>query len=220
MILPPIEPGPGDRVSATWMRKFVRYVRSIAPIAGPGLKSSVTPNGTILRADIPLRREAPHSRTPHAYEVRPYMDGSSGYQSVLSWKIYLPTAHLLYWADGETPVESRYMDVRKGMDSRGDGWYDVPVAFGNDASKDVWLRLYRSGGVRKADVGTAPYGGAHDIHVATLLKETRTVEQSVVGAVAITDPCRCEHEGSGSGGGSWGGPSGTESDGGRGRFDL
>lgn len=46
-ILPPA-PSPGDRVSATLLRELIRYTRASTPIAGPGLKSRVTPNGTIL----------------------------------------------------------------------------------------------------------------------------------------------------------------------------
>lgn len=53
MITPPVEPSSGDRISASWMRSFVRYVRAIRPIAGPGVKSSVTPNGTILSCPKP-----------------------------------------------------------------------------------------------------------------------------------------------------------------------
>jgi len=48
MINPPIEPSAGDRVSATWLRGLVRYVRATRPIAGPGLRQRVTPNGTHL----------------------------------------------------------------------------------------------------------------------------------------------------------------------------
>ena len=46
-ILPPA-PSPGDRVSATLLRELTRYIRASTPIAGPGLKSRVSPNGTIL----------------------------------------------------------------------------------------------------------------------------------------------------------------------------
>ena len=58
MITPPVEPSSGDRISASWMRSFVRYVRAIRPIAGPGVKSSVTPNGTILSCPLNPRPAA------------------------------------------------------------------------------------------------------------------------------------------------------------------
>lgn len=45
--LPPA-PSPGDRVSATLLRELIRYIRTSTPIAGTGLKSRVSPNGTIL----------------------------------------------------------------------------------------------------------------------------------------------------------------------------
>lgn len=48
MIGCPAEPMYRDHLSATWMRSLVRYVRSITPLAGPGMKRHVTPNGTIL----------------------------------------------------------------------------------------------------------------------------------------------------------------------------
>lgn len=48
MISAPIAPSADDDISATWMRRLVSYVRAIRPIAGPGVKSRVTPNGTIL----------------------------------------------------------------------------------------------------------------------------------------------------------------------------
>ena len=46
-ILPPA-PSPGDRVSATLLRELIRYIRASTPIAGTGLKSRVSPNGTTL----------------------------------------------------------------------------------------------------------------------------------------------------------------------------
>lgn len=44
----PAEPSAGDRISANWMRELVRYIRSITPLAGPGIKLSAGPNGTTL----------------------------------------------------------------------------------------------------------------------------------------------------------------------------
>lgn len=45
--LPP-SPSPGDRISATLMREVMRYIQASTPIAGRGLSSRNTPNGTIL----------------------------------------------------------------------------------------------------------------------------------------------------------------------------
>ena len=53
MINPPIEPSAGDRVSATLLRSLVRYIRATRPIAGPGLRQRVTPNGTHLSCYLP-----------------------------------------------------------------------------------------------------------------------------------------------------------------------
>lgn len=44
----PAEPSAGDRISASWMRELVRYIRSITLLAGPGIKLSAGPNGTTL----------------------------------------------------------------------------------------------------------------------------------------------------------------------------
>lgn len=50
MNLPPTEPQAHDRLSATWLRDLVRFVRSIRPIAGSGVRMSVGPNGTVISA--------------------------------------------------------------------------------------------------------------------------------------------------------------------------
>lgn len=86
----PAEPSPGDRISASWMRDLVRYIRSIAPVAGPGIKTRATPNGTHLSCDTAVARQK--ATAPHPYEVR--WDGSLD-DGAGGWKIYLPTEHLL-----------------------------------------------------------------------------------------------------------------------------
>jgi len=52
VISAPIAPSSGDKISATWMRALVNYVRAIKPIAGPGIRTSETPNGTILTCPV------------------------------------------------------------------------------------------------------------------------------------------------------------------------
>ena len=59
MINPPVEPSAGDRVSATWLKALLRYVRATRPVAGPGIRSRVTPNGTHLSCSVvPGKRRA------------------------------------------------------------------------------------------------------------------------------------------------------------------
>lgn len=52
----PIAPSSGDKISASWMRALVNYVRAIKPIAGPGIRTLETPNGTILSCPVKPRR--------------------------------------------------------------------------------------------------------------------------------------------------------------------
>lgn len=59
----PIAPSSGDKISATWMRALVNYVRAIKPIAGPGVHTKETPNGTILSCPVkprPAAKSADH----------------------------------------------------------------------------------------------------------------------------------------------------------------
>ena len=58
MISAPIAPSSGDKISASWMRALVNYVRAIKPIAGPGIRTLETPNGTILSCPIKPRPAA------------------------------------------------------------------------------------------------------------------------------------------------------------------
>ena len=59
----PIAPSSGDKISASWMRALVNYVRAIKPIAGPGIRTLETPNGTILSCPVkprPAAKSADH----------------------------------------------------------------------------------------------------------------------------------------------------------------
>lgn len=59
----PIAPSSGDKISASWMRALVNYVRAIKPIAGPGIRTLETPNGTILSCHVkprPAAKSADH----------------------------------------------------------------------------------------------------------------------------------------------------------------
>lgn len=58
MISAPIAPSSGDKISATWTRALVNYVRAIRPIAGPGVHTRETPDGTIITCPIKPRPAA------------------------------------------------------------------------------------------------------------------------------------------------------------------
>lgn len=58
MISAPIAPSSGDKISASWTRALVNYVRAIKPIAGPGIRTFETPNGTILSCPVKPRPAA------------------------------------------------------------------------------------------------------------------------------------------------------------------
>lgn len=46
----PREPHAGDRISAQLIRDIIRCLRRITPLAGPGTRLSVSPNGTTISA--------------------------------------------------------------------------------------------------------------------------------------------------------------------------
>lgn len=94
MITPPTEPNPGERISASWMRNLVRYVRAITPVSGPGVKVVRTPNGTMLSADQPRPskaiskvQETPPYTIRHVVQNETDVDGTIPYTG---WEIYLP----------------------------------------------------------------------------------------------------------------------------------
>lgn len=51
MITLPPEPQPGQPVSANAFRQLIRALRSLYPIAGPGVHLERTPNGTVFKAN-------------------------------------------------------------------------------------------------------------------------------------------------------------------------
>jgi len=144
--------------------------------------------------------DMPGDDMPRPYEVRPYTNEND----TTWWKIYLPTGSLLYWADKDTVPAQRYVNIfeNSSLTNLGDGWYSLGMLGGDFARYEVWLRLYHSAGSREAMIASSPGGGDHDIHIATIYHATNTVRQSVVGALIITDPCKCHDGDSFSTGGS------------------
>lgn len=98
MINPPVEPSAGDRVSATWLKALLRYVRATRPVAGPGIRSRVTPNGTHLSCSVvPGKRRAGGDLTCFRIAGLKYTE-SSGTISAVEVKL----ANLFYRIDGKT----------------------------------------------------------------------------------------------------------------------
>ncbi len=99
MINPPIEPHNGDDLSATWLRSLLRYVRATRPIAGPGLKHRVTPNGTHLYCDLPRGGGGGKAPDLSCFRIAglKYTE-SSGTISAVEVKL----ANLFYRIDGKT----------------------------------------------------------------------------------------------------------------------
>lgn len=98
MINPPVEPSAGDRVSATWLKALLRYVRATRPVAGPGIRSRVTPNGTHLSCSVvPGKRRAGGDLTCFRIAGVEYTE-SNGTISAVEVKL----ANLFYRIDGKT----------------------------------------------------------------------------------------------------------------------
>ena len=81
MISPPTAPSFNDDLSASWMRALVNYVRATRPVAGPGLNSRETPNGTILSSSVKPRttvRTADHGCWKIVLDTREEEGGGVG----------------------------------------------------------------------------------------------------------------------------------------------
>ena len=219
MRLPPIEPVAGQDVSASWMRKFVGYVRAITPISGPWLKASVTPRGTILRVDIPEPKKTPHTPTPHPFLVKlgrhlVYDNLETGVprEEGHCWIVYLPTIdHLVMY--GKEYIEIRYASARRP----GDDWHEIsgwPAP--DDGEQHLWLNIYDDASGKHADLDKEGDGNAeYSVHIAEMHYDANagqaSVYQSVVGAIMLCDAsrhqcdcCHCHDDSSESGSGSSG----------------
>ena len=131
----------GTPLTPSVIKQIHTAVRRYMPIAGNGIRTTVTSGGTIISA-IPAPAPAPKKQKdrPLPFEVRydGTLDSGAG-----GWKIYLPTEHLVQF-DGE------YLDPLNGvtpiLDANGDetGWY----SFNEITLQDdhVWLVISESSG--------------------------------------------------------------------------
>ena len=182
----------GTPLTPSVIKQIHTAVRRYMPIAGNGIRTTVTSGGTIISA-IPAPAPAPKKQKdrPLPFEVRydGTLDSGAG-----GWKIYLPTEHLVQF-DGE------YLDPLNGvtpiLDANGDetGWY----SFNEITLQDdhVWLVISESSG---SGAHSASFENAEDSQAVANIciaevsyeeatqstPETISIKQSVVGAIVMS----------------------------------
>lgn len=149
--LPP-EPSPGDKIKAELIRDLIRAIRERTLIKGPNYALASSPNGTVVKFDMPRPTESENNPLP--FEVR--WDGSLNSSSG-GWRIYLPDVESLCLVKedyeeitGVTPI----------LDAGGNdtSWYTIDDITGS-GTEDVWL------------VVTVPDSGTSATPTAELLSE-------------------------------------------------
>lgn len=177
----------GTPLTPSVIKQIHTAVRRYMPIAGNGIRTSVSAGGTIISA-IPAPAPKNQKDKPLPFEVRydGTLDSGAG-----GWKIYLPTEHLVQF-DGAylDPLN----DVTPILDSNGDetGWYSFDEITLHD--DHVWLVISESSGAYTASFGNAEDQQAvANICIADVsyeadtqsTPETITIKQSVVGALVF-----------------------------------
>lgn len=71
---------PGDKITRTWIDELLRAIRRQRPVAGPGLRTRITPDGTVLTVTAAPERPANAGLAPFAVRFH------AG-----QWEIYMPT---------------------------------------------------------------------------------------------------------------------------------
>ena len=180
----------GTPLTPSVIKQIHTAVRRYMPIAGNGIRTSVTAGGTIISA-IPAPAPKKQKDKPLPFEVRydGTLDSGAG-----GWKIYLPTEHLLQFdgtyldpLDGVTPI----------LDANGDetGWYSFDEITLHD--DHVWLVISESSG---SGAHTASFENAEDQYAVANIciaevsyeaatestPETIDIKQSVVGAIVMS----------------------------------
>ena len=182
------DPIVGTPLTPSVIRQIHTAVRRYMPIAGNGIRTSVTAGGTIISA-IPAPASKKQKDKPLPFEVRydGTLDSGAG-----GWKIYLPTEHLVQF-DGEylDPLN----DVTPILDANGDetGWYSFDEITLQD--DHVWLVISESSGAYTASFANSEDQQAvANICIAEVsyeeatqsTPETITINQSVVGAIVMS----------------------------------
>ena len=145
----------GTPLTPSVIKQIHTAVRRFMPIAGNGIRTSVTAGGTIISA-IPAPASKTQKTKPLPFEVR--YDGTLDSEAG-GWKIYLPTEHLVQF-DGEylDPLN----DVTPILDANGDetGWYSFDEITLQD--DHVWLVISESSGSESSGAHTASFANAED----------------------------------------------------------
>ena len=178
----------GTPLTPSVIKQIHTAVRRYMPIAGNGIRTSVTAGGTIISV-IPAPAPKKQKTKPLPFEVRydGTLDSGAG-----GWKIYLPTEHLVQF-DGAylDPLN----DVTPILDGNGDetGWYSFDEITLHD--DHVWLVISESSGAYTASFANAEDQQAvANICIAEVsyeaatqsTPETITIKQSVVGAIVMS----------------------------------
>ena len=136
-ILPPA-PSPGDRVSATLLRELIRYIRASTPIAGPGLGSRASPNGTILSV-VPQASKAAKAADKGCWRIVAETVEAEGATGTVHYidRQYYQVGGLLQKGDDRTTMESLVeantpfvaARISHGSGDRNDvhNWYGVQI---------------------------------------------------------------------------------------------
>lgn len=182
----------GTPLTPSVIKQIHTAVRRYMPIAGNGIRTSVTAGGTIISA-IPAPASKKQKDKPLPFEVRHdgTLDSGAG-----GWKIYLPTEHLVQF-DGAylDPLN----DVTPILDANGDetGWYSFDEITLQD--DHVWLVISESSS-ESSGAYTASFANAEDQYAVANIciaevsyeaatestPETITINQSVVGAIVMS----------------------------------
>jgi hypothetical protein len=183
----------GTPLTPSVIKQIHTAVRRYMPIAGNGIRTTVTAGGTIISA-IPAPASKKQKDKPLPFEVRydgTLDDGAGG------WKIYLPTEHLVQF-------DGAYLDplgdVTPILDANGDetGWYSFDEITLQD--DHVWLVVSESSGSGSSGSYTASFANAEDQQAVANIciaevsyeaatqstPETITIKQSVVGAIVMS----------------------------------
>lgn len=125
MIPVPREPSSGDRISATFMREIVRYVRSLRILNSPDVHVDHGPNGTTLGLRKDRAKVAPAPLYPFAVRWST-ADGETGTDGKPSgaYVVYLPDGSLECEDNSLMAAWSNYLgDLEPAV---ADDWYLVP----------------------------------------------------------------------------------------------
>lgn len=153
---------PGDHITKTWIDQLLRALRRQRPLPGPGVRTKVTPNGTVLTAKID-QPKATKAETPtlFPFKVRfaPSDEEGAGPRDG-SFLVYVPDGSLS--VDGHTAGGADFaLEEREGEA----GWFVLPTI---NLDAELWISFEYSPAEDpplQCGVGTSPtYENPDDAH--------------------------------------------------------